>query len=239
MTTFTEDFQRRLRAVLAKRTGREIPADAKITINADGASYGEDSSLGMDLSLDIRASGPVHAEYTYDEPGAWPRLLADLEAVDTPPPLDVLAADMLVQLNDQGGRMLPDNDAAKIILAGRDLIARHGDHWYITPGGREVAAEIKAAGAPKTPPRAFVRVERHSSIPGAASSEWWAWDELGTRYLLQFAHGIGTVRAVVQPGGDLHEVRRFEQGTSSHITLDAFAHRAGIDVSQIPEEQRR
>lgn len=79
MSTFTEDFQRRLRVVLAKRTGREIPADAKVEIATEGSAWGEDQSVEMDLSIEIRVRG--RGGYSYEEPGAWPRLLADLEAV--------------------------------------------------------------------------------------------------------------------------------------------------------------
>lgn len=244
MSTFTEDVQRRLRAVLALRSAAPIPSDAVIEIETDYFGSTEDTG-GLDLAVKIRTAD-FRAAYRYDEPGAWARLLADLEAVDAPRPLNPEEGSLLIRLSDLGGQVLPDNDGSVSVLAERGLIDRHGDHWYITPAGREAAAEATAdrvrrvlkAGAPKTPPFAFVRVEKIGSVARSSASQWWAWDELGTRYRLDFAHGIGVVRVAQEPRGHWPEVRRFEQGTSSHITLDAFAGYAGIDVSQIPEEQR-
>lgn len=79
MTTFSDDFLRRLRAVLAKRTGEEIPDDAEVRI-VPSAAGNEDDSSGLDTALTIETATWSH-RFSYDEPGAWQRLLADLEAV--------------------------------------------------------------------------------------------------------------------------------------------------------------
>lgn len=317
MSTFTEDFQRRLRAVLAKLTGKEIPDDAVIEVVADGASY--DDSRGMDLELRIRTarSSGMFAEHIYEEPGAGARLMADLDAVGEPAPLGELtaeAADLLTQMDAQGPRReLPDNGHTKA-LSERGLIGRNGDYWYVTPAGHDLLAKSARSSETKTaldvtgplspeesdllvalydqgqkplrsgqlslaitlaergrgltyvrgvyggltalgrdaavqiklaaekslavPPRALARVKAIKPEPTMPQSSWWAWDELQGQYLLSFRHGIGQVQAVL-PSGRWPAVRRFEQGTSSHITLEAFAQHAGIDISQIPEEDRR
>jgi hypothetical protein len=77
MSAFNDEFQRRLRAVLELRTRAPIPSDAVVTV--ESRAYGsDDDSRGLDC--EIRISTPV-TSYGYDEPGAWPKLLADLEAV--------------------------------------------------------------------------------------------------------------------------------------------------------------
>lgn len=242
MTTFTEDFQRRLRAVLAKHTGREIPDSVTVEIVADGSSYGDDDSRGMDHEIRIRAMGSgVFAEHIYDEPGAGARLMADLDTVDEPRPLTPAEAALLVKLNDQGGQPYDENDNyAPSVLAERGLVDLHGRHWYITPAGRGAATAIRAAVPPASPPFVFTHVEM---IAEAAPAQWWAWDELGARYYLRFRFGKGTVTAVLGDEPTLEDpvVREFVHGDNltSHISLDEFAQLARIDVSQIPEEQRR
>lgn len=172
MSTFTEDFQRRLRAVLAKHTGREIPDNAVIEIVADGASYGDDDSRGLDLELRIRTviSSGVFAEHIYDEPGAGVRLVADLEAV------------------------------------------------------------------PDEPTLSFVAVKRDTGDSQPAT--WYAWDALNTRYYLRYSRGRGTIRLM---HGDLLSdvaVREFLFGTSDQITIEAFAEKAGVDISRLAEWER-
>lgn len=78
----TEDFERRLRAVLAAKTGRDISDDTPVRVEAQ--SYGsDDDTRGIDRALRIEAqsSSGGYDGYDYDEPGAWLRLLADMEAV--------------------------------------------------------------------------------------------------------------------------------------------------------------
>lgn len=78
---FTEDFQRRLRAVLSSKTGRKIPESARVVIGT-GASGSEDDTRGLDTWVEISSGWNEVVAYEYAEPNAWPRLLADLEAVE-------------------------------------------------------------------------------------------------------------------------------------------------------------
>jgi hypothetical protein len=80
VSTFQEDFQRRLRAVLAKHTGATIPDGVLVVVRADGAGY-DDDSRGMDHEIVVYADGAPWATCSYEEPGAGARLLADLDAV--------------------------------------------------------------------------------------------------------------------------------------------------------------
>lgn len=195
MSTFTEDFQRRLRAVLSLRVQAPLPSDIPVEM---WALLADADDAGSPRLLAIGTPVPPYAQWNYEEPGAWEKLLADLEAIPPWPEAQAAAADELTRLGQE-----------------------------INPEGYRPA--------PGAPPRAFVRAER---LTGPAVSQWWAWDELDTKYILTFIHGVGTV-CVARTGETWPPVRQFEQGTSSHITLDAFAGYAGIDVSQIPEEQRR
>jgi hypothetical protein len=84
---FVEDFQRRLRAVLALRTGWEIPESTFVAVSTRYATNdshelitrGNTGWIGLAAVLQ---EGEFAASYDYDEPGAWSKLLADLEAVD-------------------------------------------------------------------------------------------------------------------------------------------------------------
>lgn len=81
---FAEDFDRRLRAVLASKLGRTIPDDVAVKVEA--YSWGsDDDTRGVDRAIRIEAVGSgFFGDYDYEEPGAWLRLLADLEAVPEP-----------------------------------------------------------------------------------------------------------------------------------------------------------
>jgi hypothetical protein len=176
MSAFTDDMQRRLRAVLSLRVQAPLPSTAVVLVEATAIAHDDgDDRVDVDADLVIRTEGPPHARYSYEEPGAWGKLLADLEAVAEP---------------------------------------------------------AKPSG---TPPFTFVQVEQ---ITPAAPTQWFAWDALGAKYYLRFGWGKGTVEAVYSTGSN-YTVREFYHGGSSAITLEEFAQLAGIDVSQIPEEQRR
>lgn len=338
---FTDEFERRLRAVLALRAQAPLPADIPVEMYAIGGADIEGNPIPREL--EIRTTAHPYAAWSYEEPGAWGKLLADLEAVGEPAarPLTRQESGLLAKLNDEGGQHLAATFTYPLsVLAERGLIQEHGLLWYITPAGRaavedlrrsgdetdqvhqdprvdritrqgrkngvdpnaftsaprraldviaplspeesdllvmladkarprldsaqlalaaalaergrgltylrgdywsltvfglDVAAEIKAAAEPASPPIAFVRAER---LAGPGVSQWWAWDELGTKYILTFIHGVGTV-CTARLGADWPPVRQFEHGTSRQITLEAFAEHAGIDVSRIPEDQRR
>lgn len=207
MSTFTEEMQRRLRAVLSLRVQAPLPSDIPVEMWALLADADDADSPRL---LAIGTPVPPYAQWNYEEPGAWEKLLADLEAIPDEP-------------TASPGTVI---DGTEVAPAYRLLAGGNADN------GVYVAT---VESAPATPPLAFVRAER---LTGPAVSQWWAWDELGTKYILTFIHGVGTV-CVARTGETWPPVRQFEQGTSSHITLDAFAGYAGIDVSQIPEEQRR
>lgn len=79
--SFSDDFDRRLRVLLTAKTGKVIPPESKVTIETT-ASGNQDDSYGLDRGIEVRAIGAgVYAEVSYDEPGAWLRLLADLDAL--------------------------------------------------------------------------------------------------------------------------------------------------------------
>lgn len=243
MITFTEDFQRRLRAVLAKHTGREIPADVGIDVISDGAGY--DDSRGMDYWIEIRSTGYPYATYSYDEPGAWPRLLADLEAVpdeteenkqpktalDVIEPLTSEQSDVLVMISDRGrGRLAGADFSNATGLYEHGLAYLNSGHWNLTALGRDAVAKIKAAAAPANPPLAFVRVEQ---ITPAAPAQWYAWDELGAKYYLRYRRGQGTVEADIGTDRQPVVVREFRYGDSldGAISLTDFAEQAGIALA--------
>jgi hypothetical protein len=81
---FPEDFQHRLRAVLSWKTGRKIPEGTPVEIltRAEGS---DNDSRGLEtwitLSAFCRSGRKGYVTYGYPEPGAWPRLLANLGAV--------------------------------------------------------------------------------------------------------------------------------------------------------------
>lgn len=74
MTDFTEELERRLRAVLSLRMRAPLPTDLPVTLVAS-----------KDYKLKIIATAPPYAAWTYEEPGAWGKLLADLAAVPDDP----------------------------------------------------------------------------------------------------------------------------------------------------------
>lgn len=292
MSTFTDEFERRLRAVLSLRVQAPLPHDIPIeVVGLGGGSDGEEISPRRELEL--RTTAHPYAAWSYEEPGAWGKLLADLEAIPDAPAdpaafsidgtevtaayrrlvpgnaangvyvattapdvnqirktaLDVVGplapeeSELLVMLADKAR---PRLDGAQLTLAaalaehGRGLTYLRGDYWSLTVLGLDVAAEIKASAKPASPPLAFVSVGpvRIPIRADEGATQWFAWDALGAKYYLRFRAGRGTVEAVYSTRSN-YTVREFYHGGSNEITLEEFAQLAGIDVSQIPEDQRR
>jgi hypothetical protein len=263
MSTFAEDFQRRLRAVLAEKAGREIPPEIEVRVEVD-SSGSDDDSRGVDRYLRLETVVPPDAEkrwwktvgarYEYDEPGAFARLIADLDAVGMPRsgeaktaldvvgPLSGYESSLLRRIYVEGPqRSSGDAEISRLQsrLAERGLIFLSSEQtWRLTALGRDAAAEIVSAPPAESPRITLVRVEKHGAPPSSSMTLWSGWDELGACYRLQFANGIGVVRAAVG-SRPWPELRRFQQGTSNRITLEAFAVFAGIDISQVPEKDYR
>lgn len=70
---FAAEYQRRLRAVLAKRTGQRIPEHVTVTVAIEPYQAGED-----DVSVaEVEVAGGAHL-YLYENYGAYDRFMADL-----------------------------------------------------------------------------------------------------------------------------------------------------------------
>lgn len=81
--SFAAEFQRRLRAVLATKLGRAIPEASTVTVEA-ASSGSDDDTRGVDRALRIvaRLPGGGLVDFEYEEPGAWVRLISDLERAE-------------------------------------------------------------------------------------------------------------------------------------------------------------
>lgn len=76
-----EEFQDRLRAILADRTGREIPVDMPVTIEAYGPLHGTESrGLQICPVADTMAEDGLVVEYEEDcsLPDPFERICADM-----------------------------------------------------------------------------------------------------------------------------------------------------------------
>lgn len=83
---FSAELQTRLRAALAKQTGRAVPRTAMVEVVADADGDSSDSR-GLDRRIELRATDRAsrfYASCEYDEPGAWSKLLVDMEAFPDP-----------------------------------------------------------------------------------------------------------------------------------------------------------
>jgi hypothetical protein len=84
--TFTEELERRLRAVLSLRVEAPLPSDIPIEIAA--VAQAPEDAPEIDTArplLEIRTKRHPYAAWSYEEPGAWEMLLADLAAIPDPP----------------------------------------------------------------------------------------------------------------------------------------------------------
>lgn len=81
--TFTEELEHRLRVLLSLRVQAPLPSDIPIEI----APVGGRDDLGnvVGLELEIRTKRHPYAAWSYQEPGAWEMLLADLAAIPDAP----------------------------------------------------------------------------------------------------------------------------------------------------------
>lgn len=84
MSTLTDELQRKLRAVLSLRVQAPISSDVPVVIRAREGRY--DDALGMQRpEIEIVTTAHPYAAWSYEEPGAWEMLLADLEAIPDEP----------------------------------------------------------------------------------------------------------------------------------------------------------
>lgn len=83
VSTFTEDLQRRLRAVLSLRVQAPLPAD--IPIEVAPVAVGDVEGSPARLDLELRTTAHPFAAWPYEAPDAWGKLLADLAMVPDGP----------------------------------------------------------------------------------------------------------------------------------------------------------
>lgn len=112
MTTFTDELNRRLRAVLSLRVQAPLPSDLPVAIRAREGRY--DETLGIQRpEIEIVSTQHPYAAWSYEEPGAWEMLLEDLQAI--PDAQDAAVTDHLREAAQRG----LDPRVAEILKAGR------------------------------------------------------------------------------------------------------------------------
>lgn len=94
MNAFTDELTRHLRAVLSLRVQAPLPSDIPVEL---WALLADADDTGSPRLLAIGTPVPPYAQWNYEEPGAWEKLLADLEAVSGGPTAPVDETDQVVR----------------------------------------------------------------------------------------------------------------------------------------------
>lgn len=138
--TFTEELERRMRAVLSARVRAPLPADIPVAIEP---LVDYDPSTDDVLGLRLSATAPPYPAFIYEGHDAWAALLADLQAIPDAPfviatnnartRMDALMAQMDVEDLDKTpqrtNNALARSNAllAQMEIEDIDRAARHGD----------------------------------------------------------------------------------------------------------------